>query len=121
MTFQAWLAYYGLPTDGSADLIDSDGDGMNNWQEWVAGTSPTNAESGLRISSVSYSDAGVVVSWQSITDRSYYLQRATDLGGTVDFVTVATNIVGLTNTTTYVDSNSIGSGPFFYRVGIPAP
>jgi hypothetical protein len=121
MTFQAWLAYYGLPTDGSADLIDSDGDGMNNWQEWVAGTSPTNAESGLRISSVSYSDAGVVVSWQSITDRSYYLQRATDLGGTVDFVTVATNIVGLTNTTTYVDSNSIGSGPFFYRVGIPSP
>jgi hypothetical protein len=63
----------------------------------------------------------VVVSWQSITDRSYYLQRATDLGGTVDFVTVATNIVGLTNTTTYVDSNSIGSGPFFYRVGIPSP
>ena len=121
MTFQAWLQYYGLPMDGSADFIDSDGDGMNNWQEWVAGTNPTNAESAFRILSVSSSDTGVAVSWQSITDRSYYLQRATDIGGTPGFITVAANIVGLTNTTTYVDSNAIGSGPFFYRVGIPAP
>jgi hypothetical protein len=121
LTFQAWLQYYGLPTDGSADYIDSDGDGMNNWQEWVAGTNPTNAASALRILSASPTDAGVEVSWQSITDRSYYLQRAADLGGTVNFITVATNIVGLTNTTIYVDSNAIGSGPFFYRIGIPAP
>jgi hypothetical protein len=121
LTFQAWLQYYGLPTDGSADYADSDGDGMNNWQEWVAGTNPTNAASALRILSTSFTDAGVEVSWQSITDRSYYLQRATDLGGTVDFTTVATNIVGLTNTTTCVDSNAVGSGPFFYRIGIPAP
>jgi hypothetical protein len=94
---------------------------MNNWQEWVAGTNPTNAESAFRILSVGSSDAGVAVSWQSITDRSYYLQRSTDIGGTPGFITVATNIVGLTNTTTYVDSNAIGSGPFFYRIGIPAP
>jgi hypothetical protein len=121
MTFQAWLQYYGLPTDGSADYIDSDGDGMNNWQEWVAGTNPTNAASALRMLSASSIDAGVAVSWQSVTDRNYYLQRATDIGGTLGFITVATNVVGLTNTTTYVDSNATGSGPFFYRVGIPAP
>src|SRR5262249_8519434 len=121
MTFQAWLQYYGLPTDGSADFIDSDGDGMNNWQEWVAGTNPTNAESGLRISSVSYTDTGLAVSWQSITDRNYYLERTTDISGTLGFTTIATNILGHTNTTTYVDSDASGSGPFFYRVGIPAP
>ena len=121
MTFQAWLQYYGLPTDGSADLIDSDGDGLNNWQEWVAGTNPTNADSGLRISSVIYTDTGLAVSWQSITGRSYYLQRATDLGGAADFITVATNIAGLTNSTMYLDNSAVGSGPFFYRVGIPAP
>ena len=41
----AWLQQFGLPTDGSLDMVDTDGDGLNNWQEWRCGADPTNASS----------------------------------------------------------------------------
>ena len=76
----AWLQQYGLPTDGSADYTDADGDRMNNWQEWIAGTIPTNALSVLRLLSPATGVSGVTVSWQSVSGRTYFLERGTDLG-----------------------------------------
>jgi hypothetical protein len=37
-----WLFKYGLPTDGSVDFSDPDGDGIDNLHEWLNGTDPTN-------------------------------------------------------------------------------
>jgi hypothetical protein len=46
-TPEVWLAQYGLTngTPSSAELTDTDGDGMLAWQEYVAGSVPTNHES----------------------------------------------------------------------------
>ena len=114
----AWLQQYGLPTDGSADYVDSDRDGMNNWMEWQAGTDPTNPKSVLRIVVAHAGRPGVTVTWQSVTNRSYFLQRAVALCESAPFQTVATGIAGQAISTSWRDTNAAGAGPFFYRVGV---
>ena len=59
--------------------------------------------------------AGVVVSWQSTSGKNYFLQRSTNLSA---FPTVRSNLVGQAGSTSYKDTNSIGNGPYFYRVGV---
>jgi PKD repeat protein len=114
----AWLQQFGLPTDGSADFADTDSDGMNNWQEWVAGTSPTDPLSRLRMLSPVPSPTNAIVRWESVSGRKYFVQRGANLNAQPTFATVATNLTGVTNVTTYTDKQVAGPGPFFYRVGI---
>jgi hypothetical protein len=120
--FIAWLQQYGLPTDGSADYGDPDHDDMNDWQEWVCGTCPTNASSALRLLSAmptSTPSGGVLVTWQSVPGVSYFLESSTNLAAS--FTLVATNIPGEPGTTSYAETNAAGAGPFFYRVGVTPP
>src|SRR5258707_11371983 len=90
--FHAWLAQYGLPSDGSADYTDADGDGMNNYQEWRAGTNPTNATSCLRLLSAAPNGTDVTITWQSVLGVSYTLQRASNLGSPSSFLSIASNL-----------------------------
>jgi hypothetical protein len=115
-----WLQQYGFSMDGSADFTDPDGDHVNNWQEWIAGTDPTNALSVFRMSNPvsTNSPTNLDISWSSVTNRTYLVQRGTNLGGTQSFLDLKSNIVGQPISTTYRDTNAIGNGPFFYRVRI---
>jgi len=64
------------------------------------------------------SPSGVTETWQSVTNRSYYFQRSLDFSAQPAFFTLQPNIVGQAGTTAYADTNAVGSGPFFYRVGV---
>jgi hypothetical protein len=114
----AWLQQYHLIPDAAVDSADGDADGHGNWQEWKAGTVPTDASSVLRLLTPTNSVSGVTVSWQSVGNRSYFLERATTLGAASPFSLLTSNIVGQAGTTTFTDTNAIGDGPFFYRVGV---
>jgi hypothetical protein len=115
----AWLQQYGLPTDGSADYTDPDHDGLNNWQEWICGTNPTNTLSVLRMVSALPTSTNATVKWQSVAGANYFLERSGNLAAS--FMVLASNILGQAGTTSYADTNRTGAGPFFYRVGVKSP
>jgi len=114
----AWAHQNGLVKDGSADFTDNDGDGHNNWQEWRADTIPTNVLSVLRMVNATNGASGLNVTWQSVSSRNYWLERATNLGGAPVFQAIATNLTGVPDVMTYPDTSATNGGPYFYRVGV---
>jgi len=60
----------------------------------------------------------VTVTWQSVAGVRYLLECSTNLSAIPRFTPLATSLPGQPGTTTYIDTNAIGAGPFFYRVGV---
>jgi len=113
----AWLQHYGLPTDGSADMLDTDLDGHYAWQEWKAWTDPTNALSVLKLLTPQPDTNGTVVTWQSVLGQSYFLERATNASG--PFSLLQGNIPGQPGTTSFTDTNIANGSAILYRVRVP--
>jgi hypothetical protein len=115
--FIVWLYQCGLPDDGSADYADSDGTGMNNWQKWIAGLNPTNAASVLALKSPSVTVSNATITWSSVTSRTYYVQRSSNLSQPL-FSSIQSNIIGQVGTTSFKDTTATNGNSFFYRVGV---
>ncbi len=65
-------AYFGSATGADRDA-DTDGDGMKNWQEYIAGTNPTNAASYLKVETVSPT-GGAAISFLAVSNRTYTVE-----------------------------------------------
>jgi hypothetical protein len=118
LNYCLWLQGYGLSTVASATYTDSVADGLNNWQEWICGTVPTNSSSLLTLLSVSNTLSGAALNWQSVTNRTYFLQCSTNLGIPPAFSSIQSNIVGQSGTTTWTDTAATNNSRYLYRVGV---
>ncbi len=79
MISYAWLQQYGLPIDPATDTADPDGDGVDNYHEWLAGTEPTNRFSSPAQLTIIPSRTNVILTWPT-NAVGFSLQSATNLG-----------------------------------------
>jgi hypothetical protein len=77
----AWEKYYlGSVSTNHTRLTDTDGDGMPDYAEFIAGTDPTNAASKLLfLGATVQPNAAVELRWSAVPGRSYQLLSSADL------------------------------------------
>jgi hypothetical protein len=93
---------------------DSDGDGFGNLQEYLAGTSPVDSSSALRITSITKSGANFLISFTTCTNKSYELQSNADVS--VNWSNIVAGIPGTGGIVTVPDPGATNLTNRFYRV-----
>ncbi len=80
---KAWLADLGWTNDfDAAATNDADGDRVATWEEYYAGTDPTNGASFfqcLEMAKTNFPTFGNIVRWNAVTGRVYAIDSATNL------------------------------------------
>ena len=116
MISYAWLQKYGLPINPSTDTADPDGDAVDNYHEWLAGTDPTNPLSSpaqLTIIPSGVPPSRIILTWPT-NAVGFTLQSTTNLISPVVWSTnsPAPVVIAGQNTVT----NPITGAQQFYRL-----
>ena len=111
-----WEEIYSGTATGLVGSADDDGDYVNNTCEFFSGTDPTNGASFLGLRNMSATVTGVVVRWSSETNRSYRLERSSNLLWGFTSV-LLTNIAATPPTNSVTVTNApVENG--WYRIGV---
>jgi hypothetical protein len=76
---EIWLTGYGLAPTESTALEDSDNDGLCNWEEYYAGTSPVDQASVFTITANSLNGGEHILHWNAVAGKSYAIEFKADL------------------------------------------
>lgn len=112
----AWEKYYfGTAPDGRSGSIDSDGDGMSDYAEFLAGTNPADAASVLKfLSSLPATNGVVNLQWSAIPGHLYQVATSTNLEVWIPISgTLQAHGSPMTYTTTNIDTL-----PHYYKIEV---
>jgi hypothetical protein len=118
----AWESSYGGSATSLAPDADLDGDGMKNWEEYIAGTDPTDPLSYLRVENIQSTSASVVrvqIEFNAVSNRTYTVLFSEQPGGPA-WSRVADVIAASTNRVLQIfDQRPSNAPPGFYRLVTP--
>lgn len=98
--------------DANGDL---DGDGLTNYQEYLAGTQPQNFNSVFRVTKINLATGQVRITWNSVAGKTYTISSASQVGGPY---TPVRTVPSAGNGETYADFPA-SLARQFYRVAVP--
>jgi len=106
--------YFGSVSPSRTQSADSDGDGMTDYAEFIAGTDPTNAASNLRFVSVFPSGGGVAMQWSAMPGRLYQVEGSSNL---VNWTPATDWVQAFASPMTYTATNA-GDRAILFRVQV---
>lgn len=108
--------YFGLAASTNGYNGDADGDGFSNGREFLAGTSPTDAQSVFEfIAPTRMTNNTVVINWSSVSNRFYAVWRSQNL--LAGFGRLTNGLPATPPSNAYVDPVP-PSGAVFYRITV---
>jgi uncharacterized repeat protein (TIGR01451 family) len=112
----SWESQFGLSSDNPADAQeDPDEDRHTNFQEYVAGTDPSNSASVLKVVA-EMTESAARLSFESIAGRRYRMERAPAPAG--PWTMIGSELVGEGDTAVVFDPTIAGQAQRFYRVHV---
>jgi hypothetical protein len=96
---------------------DYDFDGFLNWNEFIAGTQPTNGNSVWESTASNQSGNNYVIRWPSVAGRYYRVNRSTNFMTTA-FAPISGTLAANVPENVYTDSPPTSVTLYYYRVSV---